>query len=611
MGNLAKEKAKPMVEVGGKPILTHQINLLKKYQITDIYILVNHLKRSIFEHYGNGQDFGVNINYFEETTPLGTVGGIKEIEEEFSEDFIVLYGDVMVNMHLERLISFHKQNSSDCTLVLHPNDHPYDSDLLETDKSGRVINFFPKPHDPDTFYPNLVNAGLYIFSPIIFKFLQKGKKADFGRDIFPAIYSDIRMFGYNTAEYLKDMGTPERLKEVEKDYNSGKIAHANSEYMQKAIFLDRDGVMNEEISFISQPEDMVLYDFTSAALRKVNQSEYKAIVITNQSVIARNLCTHEELKIIHNKMETLLGKDKSKIDALYYCPHHPDKGYPEERSEYKIDCFCRKPKPGMLLDAAFDFNLDLNKSFIIGDTERDIEAGINAGCTTVGVRTGYGLRKSSIRPQFFFSDLLEAVNFIVDEPYKFIYEKIASSNLKTPAIILIGGNAQTGKSTLAAYLEWKLKIRKRKVLRIELDNWILSEESRENDMNVYDRFQLQKIETDIQLILAGIPVKMKTYPNHPERNPQPIMYTYSGQDFIIIEGVVGLSSEVLRDLANYKLFITVDSKEHKKRIFQYYHWRDKSDEVIEKLYRSRQDDEYSLIEKESIFADFIVTSTAT
>lgn len=611
MGNLAKERPKSMIEIGGKPILTHQINLLKKYEITEIYILVNHLKDTIIEHFGNGRKHGVNINYFEESTPLGTVGGIKEIEENLNEDFLVLYGDIMVNMQLERLISFHRKKSSECTIVLHPNDHPYDSDLVEIAETGRVTHFFPKPHDPDRFYPNLVNAGVYVFSPAIFNYIEKGKKADFGRDVFPSIYNDIQMFGYNTAEYLKDMGTPERLVEVERDYTSGKILRANLEYTQKAIFLDRDGVINEEISFINKPEDMILYDFTPAAIRKINQSEYKSIIITNQSVIARNLCTIEELKVIHNKMETLMGKQKAKIDALYYCPHHPDKGYPEERAEYKIDCFCRKPKPGMILDAAFDFNLDLSQSFVIGDSERDIEAGNNAGCATVGVMTGYGLRKTSVRPQFFFTNLLEAVTFIIDEPFKPAYEKITKSVHKTPAIILIGGNAQTGKSTLAAYLEWKLKLNKRKVLRIELDNWILPEEKRNKKMNVYNRFQLLKIETDLQLILAGIPVNINTYANHPERISQTISYCYTGQDFILIEGVVGLSSEVLRNLANYKLFVSLSPNTHKKRIYQYYRWRHKPDEDIESLYRSRKKDEYSLIEKESNFADFVVTSTAT
>lgn len=611
MGNLAKEKPKSMIEIGGKPILTHQISLLKKYGITDIYILVNHLKHAIIKHYGNGRKQGVKINYFEESSPLGTVGGIKEMEENLNEDFLVLYGDVMVNMQLERLISFHSKKSSECTIVLHPNDHPYDSDLVEIAESGRIIHFFPKPHDPDRFYPNLVNAGLYVFSPAIFNYIEKGKKADFGRDVFPSIYNDIQMFGYNTAEYLKDMGTPERLEEVERDYTSGKISRANLEYTQKAIFLDRDGVINEEISFISKPEDLVLYDFTPAAIRRINQSEYKSIIITNQSVIARNLCTIEELKVIHNKMETLLGKQKAKIDALYYCPHHPDKGYPEERAEYKIDCFCRKPKPGMILDAAFDFNIDLSKSFIIGDSERDIETGNNAGCTTVGVMTGYGIRKTAVRPQFFFANLLEAVTFIIDEPYKPVYEKITKNIQKTPAIILIGGNSQTGKSTLAAYLEWKLKLKKRKVLRIELDNWILPEEKRNEKMNVYNRFQLLKIETDIQLILAGIPVNINTYANHPERISQTVSYCYTGQDFILIEGVVGLSSEVLRNLANYKLFVSLSPKTHKKRIYQYYRWRGKPDEDIEILYLKRKKDEYTLIEKESNFADFVVTSTAT
>jgi len=608
MGHHAMGLPKSMLKVGDLPILEHQINLFKKYSITDITILVNYLKEPILNYFGDGSKLGVSISFFEELVPLGTVGGIKEIEDQIKETFIVLYGDVMLNMDLDRLTAFHENKKSDATLVLHSNDHPYDSDLVETDNDSRIIRFYPKPHNPDTYYPNLVNAGVYMFSPIIFRYLKKGEKADFGRDVFPEIYKHIRMFGYKTSEYIKDMGTPERWEEVKRDYSSGKIQQSGYDHKQKAIFLDRDGVLNEEISFISKPDDLKLYHFTSDAIRKINKSNYKAIVVTNQSVIARNLCTPEELKVIHNKLETELGKYRAKLDAIYICPHHPDKGYPEERKEYKIDCRCRKPKPGMLFDAASDFNLDLNKSFIIGDSDRDVQAGVNAGCITVGVATGYGLKKCSILPDFFFTDLKEAVDFIVDDPYKPVFEKIKSSHVKTPFIILIGGNARSGKSTLASYLRLKLEQSNVSVMKIYLDNWILPEDQRKGCRNVYDRFQLDRIEREIQQILAGIKINIRQYSAHPEREPVNIDYQYSGEDLILIEGVVALSSVVIRNLAQYRIFVDINMKELRKRIQKFYTWRGKNNDEIEELYRQRLVDEYQLIEKERKLADVIVNS---
>jgi D,D-heptose 1,7-bisphosphate phosphatase len=609
MGQLTTEIPKPLLLIGDKPVLEHQINLLKQYGITSITLLVNYLKDQIISLFDDGSRLGVSINYFEEKEPLGTVGGIKALEDSLHEEFLVLYGDVMINMHLERLIHFHYKNNSECTLVLHSNDHPADSDLVGTDNDGRVMRFYPKPHDPKSYYPNLVNAGAYILSPSIFPFLEKGKKADFGRDIFPLIFSKIKMYGYNTSEYLKDMGTPERLKEVNDDFRSGKILRSSFEFKQKAIFLDRDGVINEEISFIHKPEDMRLFDFTSAAIRKINSSVYKAIIVTNQSVIARNLCTPEELKVIHNKMETELGREKARIDALYYCPHHPDRGYPGERSEYKIDCLCRKPKPGMFLQAAFDFNLDLSKSFMIGDNGRDIEAAFNAGCVSVGVRSGYGMRKITLEPDFLFSNLAEAVNFIIDEPLKHVFDKIIQTETRSPVVILIGGNARSGKSTLASYLKIKMEQEGKKILRINLDNWILPEKKRSECKSVYDRFQLSKIETDIQQILAGITIQLQSYIRHPEHKSESIKYQYTGQDFILIEGVVSLSSEALRDLARFKIFTDVQPDIHFKRFEDYYLWKGKDSFEINNLYKSRLTDEYQLIEKERIFADFIVNST--
>ena len=117
-------------------------------------------------------------------------------------------------------------------------------------------------------------------------------------------------------------------------------------------------------------------------MKRINASGYLCIVITNQPVIARGEVTEAELEVIHNKMETLLGNEGAYIDAIYYCPHHPDRGFSGERPEYKIECSCRKPRPGMILEAAKKYNIDIEKSWMVGDSINDIEAGKNAGCKT-------------------------------------------------------------------------------------------------------------------------------------------------------------------------------------------------------------------------------------
>ncbi len=414
MGNLANEIPKPMLKVGNVPLLEHQIALLKWYGILDIWIITGHLAEVIEDYFKDGSGFGVNLKYFREEKPLGTTGGIKEIENELSQDFVVLYGDVMVNLNLKRLVDFHKAKNAMATLVLHPNDHPFDSDLVEIDANARVTAFYPKPHPENRYFRNLVNAAAYIMSPKILKYVPKGLKADFGRDIFPNIFRSEDIYGYNTAEYLKDLGTPQRLEEVNADYSGGRIGRFNIENKRKAIFLDRDGVINKEINLLYRVEDFELLPGAASAVKCINRSEFLAIVVTNQPVVARNLCNIDELEEIHRKMETLLGRESAKLDGIYYCPHHPDKGYPEENPAYKIDCDCRKPKTGMLKKAAEDFNIDLPGSFFIGDSFRDILCGKAAGVTTIAV--GGSNVCAEVKPDYRFSDLHEAVNFIMMRP---------------------------------------------------------------------------------------------------------------------------------------------------------------------------------------------------
>ena len=415
LGKISREIPKPMVYIGDRPIIGHQIELLKRYGITDILIITGYLSHVIEDHFGDGSDLGVNISYFRETEPLGTTGGVKEMEDQLKDDFLLLYGDVLVDMDLRRLISHHREHRGLATLVLHPNDHPQDSDLVELDERSKVVRFRTKPHDQGTFYHNLVNAALYVLSPAILPLLPKGRKADFGRDIFPEAihYGDI--YGYVTAEYLKDVGTPERLSDVTEDLLSGKVRRFNRSNQRMAVFLDRDGVVLKKIDLLHTIEDVELYPFSVQALKLLNQSDYLAVLITNQPVIARGLCTLEELDMIHRKMETLLGREGAKLDGIYFCPHHPERGFPGEVPEFKIACTCRKPGIGMIEKAVKDFNIDLKGSYIIGDSTRDIECGINAEVTTIGVRTGDGCRDARNAPDHMAENVLDAVRLILDD----------------------------------------------------------------------------------------------------------------------------------------------------------------------------------------------------
>lgn len=405
---------KPMLRIGGTPILASQIELLKQYGIKDITILTHYLSEVIEKYFGNGQKFGVNINYFREEKPLGTAGGVKEIAKSIKHDFLLLSGDVVMNLDIAKLVNFHKKKKGIGTLVLHPNDHPYDSDLVEIGADQRITVFHLRPHPDNAYFHNLGNAGLYVFSPRILKYIKKGEKADWTKDIFPKIVKKEALYGYLTAEYLKDMGTIERLNEVNKDFRSGKVLHLNRHNPRKAIFLDRDGTINDTAHDVDRPENFKLFPNAPQAIKKINESEFLAIVITNQPAVAKGFCSIDTINEIHKKMESDLGKEGAKLDAIYFCPHHPDQGFPGEVLKYKIECSCRKPKIGMVKKAAKDFNIDLKHSYFIGDSSRfDILCGRSAGLTTIGVKTGIGCQDGEARPDFLKKDILTAVNFIL------------------------------------------------------------------------------------------------------------------------------------------------------------------------------------------------------
>lgn len=412
------ELPKSMAPICNKSILERQIECLRDNNITEICIVTGHLGEIIQDYFGDGVMFGVSISYFHEDTPIGTAGALAHLDQFLVDPyFLLVFGDTIFDIDLGRMESFHNDRNSKATLFVHPNSHPYDSDIVILDADGRILKFDSKTNKRTYWYKNIVNAGLYILSKEICKGIPKIGKFDLEKDVlmkYSGESSDI--YGYISSEYIKDAGTVDRIAQVEKDVMSGAVYAKNLSRKQKCIFLDRDGTINKYKGLIYKPDDMELYETTSQAIKLINQSPYISVIVTNQPVVARGLCQINDIEEIHNKMETLLGKEGAYVDAIEYCPHHPDKGYPEENPAYKILCDCRKPEIGMIQKAVTAMNIDLSNSWMIGDTARDIQTAKNAKMKSVLVKTGEAGndRAFALEPDMICDDLLHAVKYILE-----------------------------------------------------------------------------------------------------------------------------------------------------------------------------------------------------
>lgn len=414
--NIAADIPKPMFPVLGRPILEYQLESLKKSGITEIVLIIGHLGQVIRDYFGDGTGHGVSIEYIMETEPLGTAGALYYLKGKENDDFFLIFGDLLLDINWKRFLAFHREKKALVTLYGHPNTHPYDSDLVLTGDNHRVTGIAPKNAHRNGYHHNFVNAGVYCMNSRLLDSIVRAEKTDLERDMITRQICSGTVYAYRSTEYVRDMGTPDRLKAVTEDVKNGIISARSLRNRQKAVFLDRDGTINILKGFINKTEDFELLPGAAEAIKRLNASQYLTIVATNQPVIARGECTLECLEQIHMKMETLLGNQGAYIDDLLFCPHHPHSGYEGEVLELKIDCPCRKPKTGMLVQAAEKYNIDLTQSWYIGDTTTDIMTGINASMKTVLVKTGEAGQdgKYDVKADFTAKGLMEAVDIILE-----------------------------------------------------------------------------------------------------------------------------------------------------------------------------------------------------
>ncbi|AOT69899.1 sugar phosphate nucleotidyltransferase [Geosporobacter ferrireducens] len=240
---------KPMVPILNKPVMEYSIELLKQYGITDIGVTLAYMPASIMDYFGNGEKWGVNLYYFIEETPMGTGGSIKNAEDFIDGTFIIISGDALTDINIQKAVDYHHRKHSKATLVLRSEETPIDYGVVITNKAGKIMRFLEKPSWGEVF-SNTINTGIYILEPEALDYYKKGDVFDFSKDLFPKLLADqVPMFGYVMEEYWCDIGDLRSYRQTHFDILEGKVSlPLKSKEVRKGIWIGEGTVLEEGVN---------------------------------------------------------------------------------------------------------------------------------------------------------------------------------------------------------------------------------------------------------------------------------------------------------------------------------------------------------------------------
>ncbi|WP_174888936.1 HAD-IIIA family hydrolase [Candidatus Williamhamiltonella defendens] len=595
MGSLPK----PMVPILDKPVLEHQIELCKQHGFERIALLVHYQAAVIRSYFGDGSRWGVEITYIEEADARGTAGAVQDTLDVLEERFLVLYADTYADIDLRQFWRTATSLDSAGTLLLHPNDHPQDSDLVEIDELGYVTAIRAYPRPEGVFYRNLVNAALYVLKKkSLIDLIPDQGQYDLAKDTFKSMIAlGHKLKAYITPEYIKDMGTPDRLAKVEKDLISGLPERLSSRQPRKAVFIDRDGTLNKEVNYLSCAEQLELLPGAGEAVHRLNRAGHLAVCITNQSVLARGTATWEDLSQIHARLDHLLGQEHAHLDRLYLCPHHPDSGFSGEISELKKVCDCRKPSSGLFDRAIQELNIDRRHSWMIGDTTSDILAGQRAGVRTILLRTGHaGLdNKYSANPDYICDDILSAVDWILSGHADVVKRLMpVAIELQESRMMLMGGPSRSGKTMASQVLKELMEAMGRIAHVLPLDAWLKAKEQRREGGGVLSRYDLDRLISFLKTLLSTdkrVNLELPLWDRKKRERVSTRSLSIGPDDVLILEGVPALLHPALREMTPHRLHLDVSQKIRHQRMHFEYQWRGYHASEIEQCIASREQDE--------------------
>ncbi len=352
LNKITKKTPKPLIKIDKKKFLYHLLIILARYKFKNIFLLCSYKKNLFYKFYNNKRIHKSIIKCIDEGKPKGTGGALYKIKNKISRKFIVLNGDTFFNINYQNLINTNLKNYYTCIAIVKTKSFKYNKKVtnLKISKSG-ALNFSKRK-------TNLMNGGIYLFNKKIFRFIKKGNLS-LENDIFNQIINKKKAMGIIFKEKFIDIGTPKKLSFIKK----------NSNYLKnKAVFLDRDGVINKELGYILSYKKFKFLKGVKKAIKYINNKNYLVIVITNQAAVGKSLLNEKKLLNIHKKMEhSLWNFNRSHIDDIFYCPYYKNSNI----KRFRKNKYDRKPNPGMIFKAIKKWNIDKNNSFFIGDKISD------------------------------------------------------------------------------------------------------------------------------------------------------------------------------------------------------------------------------------------------
>jgi histidinol-phosphate phosphatase family protein len=361
-------KAKLGQELDGIPLLQWHMRLLAPSEITRAVVVAGHLGKQVDALTKQVVPLGMDLSVIHEAEQRGTVAALSlAAHETQGDEFLVILGDILMSLPIQQFLDEWRASNNSVAVVVHPSTHPEDSDAAFPTHDGRVL-VVPKSQ-PRDHIPNMSSAGLFAISRAGLQ--QYADLKDFGSNVLPAAAEAGDLFAFVSSHYLKDTGTPARLEAAQGDIERGSFARRGDLGPRAALFLDRDGVINPSHPEFHRAEGYELLPGVPEAIAEANRAGIPTIVITNQPAIAKGFMTFDEHQRIRAAMDRLLGSRGAFVDDYLFCPHHPETGFDGEIPELKTVCDCRKPSPGLLREAAQRHALDLTRSAMVGDTDRD------------------------------------------------------------------------------------------------------------------------------------------------------------------------------------------------------------------------------------------------
>jgi histidinol-phosphate phosphatase family protein len=613
---------KALLPVGNVPIILRQLRALQIEGVTHVTILAGHLGellRSAVE--AEAVKLGITQRFILEAKPLGTAGSLAAIDPGV-QDTLIVYGDMLFDISLAPLQEFHRRLNVILTLIAHPNDHPRTSDLI-IEEDGLVQRILPRMQPRAHDYRNLVPAGLYLATPAFFRRLQPGVKADMINDVLPVLIASGERIGvYNTPEYLRDIGSPARYAQAEHDLRLGIVETLKNSHKRPAIFFDCDGVLNEEPGDpgVVTPDDVKLIPGAGVAVRRARAAGLLAVAVTNRPQVAKGVLTFEELDRILGRIEALLAEDGGVLDRIYFCPHHPDSGFPGEIQSLKVSCECRKPGIGLFQRALAELPIDPTRSMLIGDSLRDIGAARGIGIWAYGVRTGYGCRDGDRYPRhhenavppasdLMFETVAEAVDFGIG------YRGLAASVLaglrpllsrKARTLVGISGRSRSGKTTVAHAAVRSLTEDGTACLHVRLDDWLIPISERGPQASAEMRAQVNILPELLAALRRGSRVHAPGYNAATRGVGEPVTYDASDKSVIVVEGSFATHKSI-RSMLDFAVFTAVPAQLQRQRFDTFYLWKGLEQEAIDELWRERMRDEWPAVDAQCERADLVLT----